>query len=106
MFFGVSDRINKRKGTLNTLFQLLKIGKIHPAMLLLNSHSIIGVNLLKIAEDKPEIIRTSLKELINLVTQGNITPVANHCFDYKEISQAHNGLEKGLFTGKSYINWR
>ncbi len=106
VFFGISDRMNKRKGSLNTLLQLLKIGKIHPAILLLNSQSIIGVNLLKIAEDKPKIIENSLNKLINLVIQDKITPSAKHCFNYKEISQAHNGLENGLFTGKSYINWK
>ena len=105
VFFGISDRMKKRKGSLNTIFQLLKIGKIHPAMLLLNSHSLIGVNLLKIAEDKPEIISRSLKELINLVVNGEITPVADHSFNYSDIAQAHSGLEKGMFTGKSFINW-
>ena len=105
VFFGISDRMKKRKGTLNTILQLLKIGKIHPALLLLNSQSIIGVNLLKIAENKPKIIQNSLQELIHLVIQGKINPTANYGFNYKEIDEAHSGLEKGLFTGKSFINW-
>ena len=65
----------------------------------------LGVNLLKIAEDKPEIISRSLKELINLVVDGKISPVADHSFNYTAIAQAHSGLEKGMFTGKSFINW-
>ena len=57
VFFGISDRIKSRKGILNTLFQLLKIGKIHPAKLILNSQSINGLNLLEIADKKPEQIQ-------------------------------------------------
>ena len=84
---------------------MLKIGKVHPAILLLNSQSIIGVNLLKIAEDKPNVIDLILKELIKLASENKINPNAKHEFSYKEIHAAHDGLEKGNFTGKSFINW-
>ena len=76
VFFGISDRIKSRKGILNTLFQLLKIGKIHPAKLILNSQSINGLNLLEIADKKPEQIQNSLKELISLYMKNKINPVA------------------------------
>ena len=65
VFFGISDRINSKKGFLNTLFQMIKIGKIHPAKLILNSQSINGLNLLEIADKKPQQIQKALKELIS-----------------------------------------
>lgn len=105
VFFGISDRLKKSKGIINTFLQLLKIGKVHPAILLLNSQSIIGVNLLKIAEDKPNIIEQVLKDLIKLASENKIKPNAKHVYSYKEIHLAHDGLEKGNFTGKSFINW-
>jgi len=105
VFFGISERLKKPKGIINTFFQLLKIGKVHPAILLLNSQSIIGVNLLKIAEDKPNVIDLILKELIELASENKINPNAKHGYSYKEIHSAHDGLEKGNFTGKSFINW-
>ena len=61
------------KGLINTLFQILKIGKIHPAKLILNSQSINGLNLLEIADKKPEQIQKSLKELITLYMEKKIS---------------------------------
>ena len=67
VFFGISDRTNQKKGLFPTLLQMFKIGKIHPALLLLNSQSIIGVNLLKIAENKPKIIQHTGSPMVFLV---------------------------------------
>lgn len=104
VFFGISDRIKSRKGILNTLFQLLKIGKIHPAKLILNSQSINGLNLLEIADKKPEQIQNSLRELITLYMAKKISPVSNNEFNWDQISNAHYGLENSKFVGKVYIN--
>ena len=104
VFFGISDRTHSRKGILNTLFQLMKIGKIHPAKLILNSQSINGLNLLEIADKKPEQIQNSLKELISLYMENKINPVAENEFNWDQISNAHYGLENSKFIGKVYIN--
>ena len=104
VFFGISDRIKSRKGIINTLFQMMKIGKIHPAKLILNSQSINGLNLLEIADKKPEQIQNSLKELISLYMKNKISPTAENEFHWDQISDAHYGLENSKFVGKVYIN--
>jgi NADPH2:quinone reductase len=104
VFFGISDRTNQKKGLLFTIFQLLKIGKIHPAKLLLNSQSIHGLNLLTIGDKNPEQITNALEKLISLVEYKKITPNAKHGFDWDQIAFAHQGIENGDFTGKVYIN--
>ena len=104
VFFGISDRTKSRKGIINTLFQMMKIGKVHPAKLILNSHSINGLNLLEIADKKPEQIQNSLKELISLYTKKKIIPKAENEFNWAQISDAHYGLEYSKFVGKVYIN--
>lgn len=104
VFFGISDRINSRKGILNTLFQLLKIGKIHPAKLILNSQSINGLNLLEIADKKPEQIQNALRELISLYMENQINPVAENEFSWDQISNAHEGIESAKFVGKVFVN--
>lgn len=104
VFFGISDRTNQKKGLLFTLFQLFKIGKIHPAKLLLNSQSLHGLNLLAIGDKNPKQLNHALEELISLVNLKKIKPNADYCFAWDEIAQAHDGFEKGKFTGKVYIN--
>ena len=103
VFFGISDRTNQKKGLLFTLFQLLKIGKIHPAKLLLNSQSIHGLNLLAIGDKNPEQITYALEKLISLVKEKKIMPHAKHGFDWDKIALAHHGIENGDFTGKVFI---
>ena len=104
VFLGISDRINSKKGFLNTLFQMIKIGKIHPAKLILNSQSINGLNLLEIADKKPEQIQKALKELISLLDKNKINPIADNEFGWNDIAEAHDGLEKAKFIGKVFIN--
>ena len=103
VFFGISDRSNQKKGLLFTLFQLLKIGKIHPAKLLLNSQSIHGLNLLAIGDKNPEQITYALEKLISLVKEKKIMPHAKHGFEWDKVALAHHGIENGDFTGKVFI---
>ena len=103
VFFGISDRTNQKRGMLFTLFQLLKIGKTHPAKLLLNSQAIHGLNLLALADNKSEQIKEALQELISLRLEKKILPKADFSFEWENIAKAHDGLEKGKFTGKVFI---
>ena len=103
VFYGISDRSKKRKGILYTLLQLFKIGKIHPVFLLMKSQGVIGLNLLSIADKKPEKLQYVLQELVELAKQKHITPVADFKFAWKDLPKAHDGFEKGKYTGKIYI---
>jgi NADPH:quinone reductase-like Zn-dependent oxidoreductase len=83
---------------------MLKIGKIHPAMLILKSQSISGLNLLEIADKNPQQLQKALKELIILLENKIINPVAENVFSWEQISKAHFGMENAQFTGKTYVN--
>jgi NADPH:quinone reductase-like Zn-dependent oxidoreductase len=83
---------------------MLKIGKIHPALLILKSQTIVGLNLLEIADKKPQQLLEALKELVTLRNRNVIKPIAFNKFTWEEISKAHYGMENAQFTGKTYIN--
>ena len=82
---------------------MMKIGKIHPAKLILNSQSINGLNLLEIA-DKTWTNSKILKELISLYIENKISPTAENVFNWEQLSDAHYGLENSKFVGKVYVN--
>ena len=103
VFFGISDRSDHRKGLIFTLIQLLKIGKTHPAKLLLNSQGIHGLNLLALADNKSKQIKDALQELVSLRIENKIFPKADFSFNWENIWEAHDGLEKGKFMGKVFI---
>jgi NADPH:quinone reductase-like Zn-dependent oxidoreductase len=83
---------------------MFKIGKIHPAMLILKSQTIVGLNLLEIADKNPQQLQKALKELINLLEKKLINPVAANKFSWEQISKAHFGMENAQFTGKTFVN--
>ena len=61
------------------------------------------MNLLSIADQKPEKLQYVLQELVKLAKQKYITPVADYKFEWENLPEAHDGFEKGKYTGKIYI---
>src|SRR5690606_1416293 len=53
----------------------LEFGVYHPAQLLMECRSIIGVNMLRIADYRPDIIQICLQEVVNLYNQKKIKPI-------------------------------
>ena len=70
----------------------------------MKSQGIIGLNLLSIADEKPEKLKFVLNELLKLAQQKKINPVAEHKFAWHELPVAHDGFEKGKYTGKIFID--
>lgn len=105
VLFGGSERSGKKWGILSTLNFLRKMGLILPISLMMRSKSIIGVNMLKIADNHPEIVRFCLKEVVKLALDGKIDPKIGGEFNAEEIVKAHDFLESGNSTGKIVVKW-
>jgi len=76
-----------------------------PIGLMMRSKSIIGVNMLKIADVKPEIIATCLKEVYQLYLQGKLHPLLGQQFKQDSMQEAHAFLESGTSQGKVSVIW-
>lgn len=83
----------------------LGFGFYHPAMLMMPSKSIIGVNMLKIADDKPAVIQRCLQQVIRLYEEGVFVPHVGKVFPINEIAGAHEYLEKRKSMGKIVMKW-
>lgn len=105
ILFGGSDRTDGKWGIFSTLNFVRKMGLIVPIGLMMRSRSILGVNMLKVADYYPEIIQTGLQTVIKDVQQGNLKPIHFKDFNYQDISQAHDLLESGNSIGKISISW-
>ncbi len=103
--YGAAERTDKKWGILSTLNLLKNFGIIHPISLIMNSHSFLGVNLLSLADNKPETIARCLKKVMELYESGAINPEIGAVFNYKEISRAHHLLETRKTTGKIAVLW-
>ena len=72
---------------------------------MMRSKNIIGVNMLKIADNRPQIMEVCLKEVVALYTDGKIKPQIGGSYSFDELAEAHAALEGGNTTGKLIVKW-
>ena len=103
--FGGAALSGGKLGLLSSLNFLRKMGLIIPAGLMMSSKSILGVNMLKIADYRPEVMKESLKTLIEAYRAGKIQVCVGGVFDSNEMAKAHDLLEGGKSKGKISVRW-
>jgi len=92
----------------NVFFQLSKaiqFGIYHPAVFMMSSKSLIGVNMLKLADGKPLVLKRCLQNVVRLVEEGVFKPQGGKIFKATDIAEAHKFLESRKSTGKVVCVW-
>ena len=102
--FGGAE-LSGRFGIFSSLNFLRKMGIVLPAALMMTSKSIIGVNMLKIADEKPRIMQDCLIKLMELYLHKKIKVIVDKVYNVNDISAAHEHLESGKSVGKISIVW-
>jgi NADPH:quinone reductase-like Zn-dependent oxidoreductase len=105
ILFGGSQLSEGKWGIFSQLNFLRKMGVFIPAFLMMQSKSMIGVNMLKIADSKPDVLKFCMSEIIKLYQSGKITTENGGEFSFKDINQAHLLLESGKSMGKISVHW-
>lgn len=105
VLFGGSELSNGKWGLLSTLNFVRKMGFVVPIGLMMRSKSMIGINMLKIADFKPKVLTECLNEVVQMVKQGQIHPVVGGVYKQDELKMAHRLLEEGKTVGKLIIEW-
>jgi NADPH2:quinone reductase len=102
--FGGAD-LGTRKGLFGKLSFLWEMGLILPVGLMMQSKSLLGVNMLKIADEQPLAIQHSMKQMLELYQQGKIVLPHINEFDQSQFSEAHQALGNGNTIGKVVVSW-
>ena len=104
--YGAADQ---NKGASTSRWDTLKLGLgfgFHsPIPLVVKSQSMIGVNMLRIADHRPEIMKKLLGRAVELATQGILNPRLDRTFPAEKIHEAHAWLESRKSMGKVAIEW-
>ena len=104
--FGAAEQMNGNKTSkLSGLKLAFGFGIFSPIQLLMASKAIIGVNMLKIADNRPHIIKRCLTEIIKLTDAGIIKPKIAKVFSADNIVEAHDFLESRQSIGKVVVKW-
>ncbi len=103
--YGASDQLNRRKGFISGIRLMMDFGFFHPVGLLMKSSGVIGVNMLKIADFKPEIMQRTLHNVVDLASKDEIRPHIGKEFDAVDIASAHEYFEMRKSIGKVVLHW-
>ncbi len=77
---------------------------VHPIPLLMQSKGFIGVNMLRIADQRPETLLRVLRAVTDLTLKGEITPTIGGRFRAEQIAEAHDLLGGRGSTGKIVVS--
>ena len=104
VIYGAS-KLTESTNKLIVLKNALQFGIYHPAEFMMASKSMIGVNMLSIADNKPEIIQRCMNGIVKLFEQKQIKPLEGKIYGIEELVQAHNDLENRKTIGKMAVKW-
>ena len=103
VLFGGSERGGI--GTFGTLRFVLRMGITIPIFLMLTSRSILGVNMYKISQQKPELVSICLLRCVEAFNNGILRPYVHSEFDRDQLPEAHQALASGNTIGKVVVRW-
>ena len=105
VLFGASELSSGKYGIFSKLNFLRKMGLVLPIGLMMRSKNVLGVNMLKIADNRPMVLTHCLKEVVALYQDGKLIPQVGGVYSIDEVSKAHEALENGKTTGKLTVKW-
>lgn len=80
-------------------------GFYHPAEFMMTSRAMIGVNMLRIADNRPMVLKRCLENVVKLVDEKVLDPTVGKVFSINELAEAHEYLETRQSMGKITVKW-
>ena len=71
----------------------------------MKSKGVIGVNMLRLGQNKPNYVQEALEEVYTHYRQGILKPTVDSVFNANELGQAHARLESRGSIGKVVVKW-
>lgn len=105
VLFGGSEVGTRGGGLFAKLGFVFSMGLVLPIGLMMRSKNILGVNMLKIADNKPEVLEHCLQQVVKLYQEGKLKPQSGGLYSYDKLHEAHAALESGTTTGKLGVAW-
>lgn len=106
VIYGAAERTGMKGGKLATMRMIQRMGLLIPILRMAKSQSLIGVNMLKIGDFKPERIASALAASAKLMEEGVICKQEGGLlFGITDLAKAHRMLEERKTTGKIAIRW-
>lgn len=92
-------------GVLGALRFVWRMGLLVPIVLMMKSKSVLGVNMLRIATHKPELLGHCLQQAVAAWQQGQLVPRTEPILHADELPAAISRLASGRTIGKLALRW-
>lgn len=102
---GAAERQPGRPQWLADLRFAASFGFPHPIPLLLSSKSLLGVNMLRISDQRPETLARCLRAVAALTESGDLRPTVGGRYTADRLAEAHELLGGRQSTGKVVVTW-
>lgn len=97
--------LSGKKGFINLVKLGIGFGFFSPISYLGKSQSLIGINMLKIADNRPDIISHEFEQVARLYRDEIIQPHVGKVFEENQLADAHAWMEDRKSIGKIVVKW-
>lgn len=104
--YGGAQRNHQAAHIFNDLKFLFSTGFLSPLFLMMKAQGIVGVNMLRVAENDTSILGECLENILKLYMADQISPVVERGFPAENIGQAMDWVASGRSIGKVYVYWK
>ena len=103
--YGAASRSGKSKGVFGDLKLVFGFGFWASVELLLKSQGVTGVNMLRVADNRPDALKYCIQSVVQMVNDGILNPTIGGKFSVDDIAKAHNFLGERKSIGKVAVHW-
>ena len=104
--YGAADMATGGK---KSIFRMLRVamsfGIYSPINYVSTSRGMLGVNMLRIADDRPEALKRALTGVVDFYEKGIFKPKVGGTFKVTQLAEAHDFLESRQSIGKIVVEW-
>lgn len=105
VLFGGAQLSSGKYGIFSALNFLRKMGRPLPIGLMMTSKSILGVNMLKIADRNPALLQGAMQEVYDRYSKKELSVQVGGVFPIEKLKEAHELLSSGKSQGKIAVKW-
>ncbi len=103
--FGAAESSSENGSILKRLKLVWGFGLTSPIPWLMNSQGLVGVNMLKIADHHPEVLKRCLQDVVEYWKTGKLQLHVGGIYPAEKIADAHRALGGRGTLGKLVITW-
>lgn len=102
VMYGGAERTGGFFGALRFVWSM---GLVIPIFLMMRSRSLIGVNMLRVGEHRPDVIAECLAGAVRATKEAWLRPCVQDILPADRLAEAHALLESGRSIGKIALRW-